>query len=145
MGVITRATLRLVPAPSAVRRFLLSYPDLATMLSDERLLVHEPRFEGVQGAVLAAPTGGWTFRLDAANARSPGTRRTTTRCSPACPTTGPRRSRARCPYLDYLNRFAVLERLLRSNGQWFFPHPWLTTFVGDAQVESRRRAASWPS
>jgi cytokinin dehydrogenase len=30
----------------------------------------------------------------------------------------------------------VLERLLRSNGQWWFPHPWLTTFVGDASVES---------
>ena len=25
---------------------------------------------------------------------------------------------------------------LRSNGQWWFPHPWLTTFVGDAAVES---------
>jgi cytokinin dehydrogenase len=40
------------------------------------------------------------------------------------------------PYLDHLNRFTVLERLLRSNGQWWFPHPWLTTFVGDASVES---------
>jgi FAD/FMN-containing dehydrogenase len=26
--------------------------------------------------------------------------------------------------------------LLRSNGQWWFPHPWLATFVGDAAVES---------
>ena len=58
MRIITRATLRLVPAPTRVRRFLLSYPDLATMLGDQRLLVHEQRFEGVQGAVLAAPTGG---------------------------------------------------------------------------------------
>jgi cytokinin dehydrogenase len=64
VGVITRATLRLVPAPRLVRRFLLFYPDLATMLGDQRLLAHEHRFEGVQGAVLAAPTGGWTFRRD---------------------------------------------------------------------------------
>jgi cytokinin dehydrogenase len=64
VGVITRATLRLVPAPRLVRRFLLFHPDLATMLGDQRLLVHEPRFEGVQGVVLATPTGGWTFRLE---------------------------------------------------------------------------------
>ncbi len=40
------------------------------------------------------------------------------------------------PYVDYLNRLAVLEQALRANGQWFFPHPWLTTFVGDSNVES---------
>jgi FAD/FMN-containing dehydrogenase len=26
--------------------------------------------------------------------------------------------------------------MLRANGQWFFPHPWLMTFIGDSQVES---------
>ena len=25
---------------------------------------------------------------------------------------------------------------MRANGQWFFPHPWLTTFIGDSEVES---------
>jgi hypothetical protein len=40
------------------------------------------------------------------------------------------------PYVDYLNRLAVLEQLLRSNGQWFSPHPWLATFVGDSMIES---------
>jgi cytokinin dehydrogenase len=39
-------------------------------------------------------------------------------------------------YAAYLNRFAALEQTLRANGQWFFPHPWLTTFVGDAAVEA---------
>jgi FAD/FMN-containing dehydrogenase len=34
VGVVTGATLRLVPAPELVRRFLLFYPDLATMLGD---------------------------------------------------------------------------------------------------------------
>jgi cytokinin dehydrogenase len=30
----------------------------------------------------------------------------------------------------------MLEQALRANGQWFFPHPWLTTFVGNSNVES---------
>jgi cytokinin dehydrogenase len=64
-GVITKATLKLVAAPESVRRFLLSYPDLATMLRDERLLSADNRFDAVQGAIAAAPSGGLAFRLDA--------------------------------------------------------------------------------
>jgi hypothetical protein len=35
----------LVPAPTCVRVFRLPYADLATMLSDETLLVEEERFD----------------------------------------------------------------------------------------------------
>ena len=64
VAVVIGATLPLVEAPRMVRRFLLFYPDLATMLGDQRLLTGQPRFEAVQGAVLAAPAGGWRFRLE---------------------------------------------------------------------------------
>jgi cytokinin dehydrogenase len=66
VGVITKATLKLVAAPESVRRFLLVYPDLATMLRDERQLSADNRFDAVQGAMVAAPGGGLAFRLDAA-------------------------------------------------------------------------------
>ena len=88
LGVITKATLKLVAAPESVRRFLLVYPDLATMLRDERLLSADNRFDAMQGAIVAAPGGGLAFRLDAAKNFN-GDRRTTTSCSPACPTTRP--------------------------------------------------------
>jgi len=78
VGVITRATVGLVPAPRDVRRFLLSYPDLPTMLGDQRLLARDDRFDAVQGAVLAAPGGGWTFRL----ATSRVWMRSSRRCAP---------------------------------------------------------------
>jgi FAD/FMN-containing dehydrogenase len=29
-----------------------------------------------------------------------------------------------------------LEQRLRANGQWFHPHPWLMTYVGEAQIAS---------
>jgi FAD/FMN-containing dehydrogenase len=38
-------------------------------------------------------------------------------------------------YVDYVKRFAALEQLLRANGQWFNPHPWLMTFVGDSVIK----------
>lgn len=88
VGVIVTATLQLVAAPESVRRFLLVYPDLATMLRDERLLSGDGRFDAVQGAIMAAPGGGIAFRLDAAK-NFTGPSRTTTSCSPACPTTRP--------------------------------------------------------
>jgi cytokinin dehydrogenase len=134
VGVITRATLKLVAAPESVRRFLLAYPDLATMLGDARLLSGDNRFDAVQGAVMAAPGGGTAFRLDAAknfsgdppddNVLLAGLSDDPAKRQPA--TTG---------YFDYLNRFAAFEAALRANGQWFFPHPWLMTFIGDSQAE----------
>jgi FAD/FMN-containing dehydrogenase len=135
VAVISRATLRLVEAPRRVRRFVLTYPDLTTLLHDQRLLVRERRFHALQGTVVAAPTGGWTFRIDAAtalDANTPDDREllrdlSHDRASAQASTLA---------YFDYVNRFAALETTLRSNGQWFFPHPWLTTFVGDSAIAS---------
>jgi cytokinin dehydrogenase len=135
VAVVTRATLRLVPAPQQVRRFLLYYPDLATMLADERLLTHDHRFERVQGAVLPAPDGGWTFRLDVVKEPS-GDPADDVELLAGLSDDRPRAEPSDLPYLDYLDRLAALERLLRSEGRWSFPHPWLTTFLGDPMAES---------
>jgi FAD/FMN-containing dehydrogenase len=136
-GVITSATLTLQDAPTSARRYLLIYPDLATMLTDARLLGGgaSDRFEAVQGAVMPSPQGGMVYRLDVAKyftgdepddeallaglSDDPAKRQVTTHT-----------------YFEYLNRLAMLEGLLRKNGQWFFPHPWITTFVGDSHVEA---------
>ena len=141
VGVITKATLELVAAPESVRRFFLFYPDLATMLNDARLLADESRFDAVQGAIAFAPDGGIAFRLDAAknfdgNAPDDDALLAGLSDDPA------RREPTTIAYFDYLNRFAALEAALRANGQWRFPHPWLTTFIGDSRVESvvKRRA-----
>ena len=135
VGVITRATLELIAAPERVRRFLLFYPDLAAMLEDARVLAGDDRFDAVQGAILPAPSGGWLFRLDAAKFFTgnlpdddkllAGLSDDPTQRQPTAPA-----------YFDYLNRLAALETALRANGQWFFPHPWLMSFIGDSHVES---------
>src|SRR4029450_8125452 len=84
VAVVPRATLRLVPAPRPLRRFLLLSPDLATMLADERLLAHEHRFERVQGAVLPTPRAA-AGPSGSTSSRSPQrTRPTTPPYSPAC-------------------------------------------------------------
>jgi FAD/FMN-containing dehydrogenase len=135
VAVITRAALKLVPAPRQVRRFLLFYPDLRTMLKDQRQLAGDDRFDAVQGAILAAPTGGWAFRLDTVK-HIAGTPPDDSALLAGLSDDPARRQPSTPAYFDYLNRLAALEAALRANGQWFLPHPWLTTFVGDAVVEA---------
>jgi FAD/FMN-containing dehydrogenase len=135
VGVITRATLKLVAAPESVRRFLLAYPDLATMLADERLLSADSRFDAVQGAIAAVPGGGIAFRLDAVK-NFTGDPPDDDVLLAGLSDDPAQRQPATIGYFAYLNRFAEFEAMLRANGQWFFPHPWLMTFIGDSQVES---------
>jgi hypothetical protein len=92
-------------------------------------------FDAVQGAIAAAPGGGLAFRLDAAknfNGDPPDDDVLLDGLSDV----SARRRPTTIGFFDYLNRFAAFEAALRSNGQWFFPHPWLMTFIGDSQVES---------
>ena len=135
VAVITRASLRCVAAPREVRRFLLFYPTLAAMLHDSRLLAGDDRFDVVKGALLPAAAGGWTFQLDVAKgftgpAPDDGGLLAGLSDDPAL------RQSTSMTYLDYLGRLAALEEALRADGRWAFPHPWLTTFVGDSVVES---------
>jgi cytokinin dehydrogenase len=53
-AIITRAVLRLVPAPARVRRFVLRYADLATALADAERLTEDGRFAGV--VLVVGPT-----------------------------------------------------------------------------------------
>jgi FAD/FMN-containing dehydrogenase len=134
-GVITRATLRCVAAPRQVRRFLLCYPTLAAMVRDSRMLAGDDRFDVVKGAIVPAAAGGWTFQLDVATgftgpAPDDGILLDGLSDDPAL------RQPTSMAYLDHLGRLAALEEALRADGRWAFPHPWLTTIVGDSAVES---------
>jgi FAD/FMN-containing dehydrogenase len=135
VAVIVRATLKLVSAPHRIRRHLLFYPDLRGMLRDQRLLATDRRFDAVTGAILAAPAGGWIFRLDAAEylERAAAPDEAVLAGLSDDPS---RRKASTLSYFEYLNRLAELETLLRDNGQWFLPHPWLMTFIGDSRVEA---------
>jgi FAD/FMN-containing dehydrogenase len=48
-GIITRATVRLLPAPPVVRHYELFYPTVAALTADQRRVVRDGRFAFVQG------------------------------------------------------------------------------------------------
>ena len=87
--------------------------------------------------MLPTPTG-WMFRLDAVKAFSTDPPDDSLLLAGLSDERG-RAQLSTLSYASYLNRLAALEQALRGNGQWLFPHPWLTTFIGDAAVESVSR------
>ena len=66
-GIITRATIPLVPAPRSARTFRLTYPDLRTYLADQRRLIADGRFSSLEGDIRARADGtGYDYVVDAA-------------------------------------------------------------------------------
>lgn len=128
-AIIARATLRLVRAPERVRRFQLSYPDLPSLTADQRRVLDAARFDQLQGAVVPDGAGGWRYLLEAGvfhDGQSP------VDDEALLAGLSDRRESAvitDLTFRDDANAFAKLETLLRSNGQWFNPHPWLLTFL----------------
>ncbi|MEQ1408532.1 FAD-binding protein [Neorhizobium sp. Rsf11] len=134
-GIITRATLRLMRAPERVRRFHLFYSDLRSLTADQRTALADGRFDYLQGAVLPDGAGTWQYQLEGVvfydGAAVPDDKAVLAGLSD-------QRSAADISDVSYsedVRAFARLENLLRSNGQWFNPHPWLLTFLPGSCAE----------
>ncbi|MBA0125309.1 FAD-binding protein [Haloechinothrix sp. YIM 98757] len=70
-GIITRATVDLVPARRSARRHLLSYADLRVFLADQCLLAGQGRFNHVTGWARYASGVGWRYVLEAVSFYDP--------------------------------------------------------------------------
>lgn len=126
-AIITRAALALMRAPERVRRYLLSYPDLASLSADQRRVLAQQRFDQLQGAVVPDGAGGWRHQLEAGVFYDGDTLPDEKVLFAGL--SDKRETVSDMAFGDDANAFAKLEKLLRSNGQWFNPHPWLLTYL----------------
>ncbi len=69
-GIIVRARLRLVPAPSRALLRLFSYRDVNAYVRDQRRAMEEGRFD-YQGGQALRDESGWTFKLVGARFYAP--------------------------------------------------------------------------
>jgi cytokinin dehydrogenase len=124
-AVITRATVRLLPAPAGVRYHRLTYPSLAALTADQRTVVRDGRFDHVQGQVELDTTGP-RYQLDvAAFAEAPDD-------AGLLGDLAYERGGERIedlPYAGFLDRLTESAELLESLGEWGRPHPWLNVFL----------------
>lgn len=137
-AVITRATLRLVPAPSAVRRYALYYPTLAALTADQRRVVRDARFDYVEGQIQPAPdgSGAWRYLLEAVAFHGGSTPPDDRALLAGLSYEHGTQEIADLPYFDFLDRLAPAVEFLRSTGEWARPHPWLNVFVPDRAVDT---------
>jgi FAD/FMN-containing dehydrogenase len=132
--------LRLIRAPERALRFQLFYSDLRALTADQNRVLTDDRFDQLQGAVLPDGTGGWRYQLEGVvfcNRDAPPDQKA------VLAGLSDDRSAAVISDLTYredASVFARLEKLLRSNGQWFNPHPWWLTFLPGSKAEQTATA-----
>jgi cytokinin dehydrogenase len=113
-GLIVKAIIQLVPAPTHVRLFLLSYPNLETVTADMIAVVNDGRFDHVDGRTTPRNDGGFTYILEVGafynepNTPSDSTLLTGLSCESKAVRT--------VTYVEYYRRQPTLPRA---------PHPWL--------------------
>jgi hypothetical protein len=99
------------------------------LTADQHIALAAERFDQLQGALLPDGAGGWRHQLEGVlfyAAHAPPDNKAVL--------AGLSDQRAAAvisdsTYVEEVKNFARLENLLRSNGQWFNPHPWLLAFL----------------
>ncbi|HEY0539135.1 MAG TPA: FAD-binding protein [Actinoallomurus sp.] len=133
-GIITRATVRLLPAPVTVRHYQLFYPSLAALTKDQRKVVRDGRFDYVEGQVQAPPDGspGWLYLLEAVTF----THKEDGKFLGDLAYTRGTEQINDLAYFDFLNRLAPSVEYLKEIGEWARPHPWLNVFLPDSTTDA---------
>ncbi|MDH6213913.1 FAD-binding protein [Streptomyces pseudovenezuelae] len=135
-ALIVRATLRLVPAPTLVRRYRLYHPAPGTFFADQRRLARDARFGHVVGQARPALGGDWQYVIDAV---APHTGQVPTDDGLFVGDLDHEQDTAEIEdlsYEEYLYRLDRDERLLRASGEWQRPHPWLTLLLPEEAAAS---------
>jgi cytokinin dehydrogenase len=71
VGIIVRATMKLIAAPQRIRVFDLVYTQLAAMTGDIRQLMQDQRFEVLEAFAIPQPRGTWIYLLQAGSYYTP--------------------------------------------------------------------------
>jgi cytokinin dehydrogenase len=135
-GVIVRARVRLVPALPSTRYYKATYDDLSIFLADLLLLIHDGRFDTVQGFVNALAGGGWNYTLEVTKNFAPRHEPDDAALLAGLRFLPGQQTSEDIPYFDYLNRLGPTVELLKQIGVWYFPHPWIDLLVPTSRVQS---------
>jgi cytokinin dehydrogenase len=123
-GVIVRARLRLMPAPSHIMLHELTYTSLDDYLADHLRLVREAHFDGQYGTIMRDQSGKWRFVIEVGKFFTPpnepnvralkGDLRFASAAAPA-----------RMTYHDYLFRFEARNAAIPAGR----PSPFITMYI----------------
>jgi cytokinin dehydrogenase len=135
-GVIVQARIRLVPALPSTRYYMATYDDLSIFLADLRFLIHDGRFDTVQGFVNPVTGGGWSYSLEVTKNFAPGNEPDDATLLAGLHFVPGQQTSQDISYFDYLNRLGPTVELLKQLGVWYFPHPWIDLLLPSSRAES---------
>lgn len=136
-GIITRAVIRLVPAPPVVRLYTINYSNAADFFADFRVLIERGELRDLYNFGFPDPAGGWVYQLTAAKPFYPGSPPNDAALF---------RDLSRQPSLTDITNPTALEFALRVDqvidtfralGLWDgVLHPWFDVFLPDRTVDT---------
>jgi hypothetical protein len=135
-AVLVRATLRLVPAPSNVRQYILFYPTVDALTADQRLVQADGRFSWVEGEAALNPNGpGWVYFLQA-GAYYDSTPPDDQALIGDLRFESGTQQISDMSYYDFADQLAPAVAFLESTGEWFDPHPWWNMFLPGSATDA---------
>ncbi|MEV7602961.1 FAD-binding protein [Kitasatospora sp. NPDC089797] len=126
-GLITRATLKLIPAPQRALVFTLHYTDLTTYMKDQETILNDGRFHTQVGEIHPQPPGTpTTYTIETAtyyNTTPPNPTPLLQGLTPQQTTT------TDTTYREYTFRANTFADNLKNLGYWNQPKPWLSLLL----------------
>jgi hypothetical protein len=120
-GVIVRAGLRLMPAPTHVMIQELTYTDLDAYLTDHSQLASEGRFDSQHGRMMRRQGGAWSFTIEIGKTFTPPNEPNMWEDLPFASAAEP----VRMTYHDYLFRFEARNAAAPAGR----PSPVITVWI----------------
>ncbi|MGW7445963.1 FAD-binding protein [Kitasatospora sp. NPDC054795] len=128
VGIITKATLKLVPAPQNARVLTLTYTDRHAFLTDQQTILNDGRFPSQVGEILIQPNGQSPHYKIEAVAHYNGT--TPPDPAPLLAGLNPATTTvADQTYREYTYRADAFADAIKDLGYWNTPKPWLSLFL----------------
>jgi len=134
-GIVVRAVMDMIPAPTSARTFLLNYVDNAMFFDDLRTLLDREEFDGLY--MIGAPDGGggWVRQINAIKYHNgappdPNVILRDLNLPPEAATIQD------TTYLDQVLAVDVIIDFFKSIGLWHgVLHPWYDAFLPEDEVE----------
>jgi FAD/FMN-containing dehydrogenase len=135
-GIITRAVVDLVPAPTTVRVYPLNYVDNDVFFRDLRTLLRRGEFDDVYTMWVPDGAGGWVYNLNAVRFFEPGSPPDDARLLRGLSYDPGTLQIEDVPYHPYVLRVDGAIDFFRSIGMWDgVQHPWFDVFLPGSAVE----------
>jgi cytokinin dehydrogenase len=133
-AIITRATIRLIPAKERAQTLRLFYANAPAMLDDLRFLINEERFNHFRGFGVPTPAGSFAFFIECTSFYTSAAELPTNPLEGLNPIPGAEQTEDRT-YFEFTELVNQLIDILEAAGLGGLPHPWFDMFVPDSKID----------